>query len=430
MLSSEAHVLERPAFKKTIRQKLAIILLGGAARFCMLFGGSRSGKTFILVYAVVVRALKVQSRHVILRLQFNHAKTSIWMDTLPKVLKLCFPDLEYHENKTDYVITFPNGSELWVAGLDNEKHLEKILGKEYSTIYFNECSQIPYTSITMALTRLAERNSLTKKAYFDENPPSKKHWSYWLFIKGLDPIENVPINKEKYASLIMNPADNLENIDPDYIDEVLAALPEKQRARFERGEFTDDGDGLAYYEFDRDRHVQEVKKVDRHQILIGMDFNVDPMTAVMCNHVNGVFHIFDEAYLENSDTPKMCSHLSKKNYSGAFVYPDSTGKNRKTSGKADHKILTDEGFIIKGVQNPFVTDRVSNINRLLKAGRIIIDPSCKKLINDLEKVSWKDNQLDQKTDKHLTHISDALGYLCWAIDNIVYNSRKSSTIQG
>ena len=46
-------------FEKTPVQKQALELLQGPARHILLFGGSRSGKTFILVYALLIRALKV-----------------------------------------------------------------------------------------------------------------------------------------------------------------------------------------------------------------------------------------------------------------------------------------------------------------------------------------------------------------------------------
>ena len=379
---------------------------------------------------MIVRACKIKSRHAILRLNFNHIKTSIWLDTLPKVLKVAFPGLPVEWNKTDYYITLPNGSEVWVAGLDDEKRVEKILGKEYSTLYFNECSQIPYKSIQVALTRLAERNELKKKAYYDQNPPSKKHWSYWLFEKHLDPVDNVPVDKDKYTSLLMNPKDNLDNIDPEYITEILDNLPEAQRKRFKDGEFTTDDDGAAYYAFDRDKHVKEVdRSFHTGQRCVGMDFNVQPMTAVIGHYVNKKFYIISEAYLENSDTFKMSTHLIKNGHKGANIYPDSTGSNRKTSGISDHQILQNDGFKIQFTRNPLVVDRVNNINRLLREERIIIDPSCKKLINDLEKVSWKDGSLDQKTDKMITHISDALGYWCWALEPLRMEQPKSSTIQ-
>jgi phage terminase large subunit len=409
------------SFKRTDKQREAIDVLGSDARNIMLFGGSRSGKTFILVFAVIRRALKCKSRHVILRLKFNHIKTSIWADTLPKVLKICFPELPVEWNKSDYFITLPNGSEIWIAGLDDDKRVEKILGKEYSTIYFNECSQIPYKSVGMAITRLAEKNELKKKIYYDENPPSKKHWSYWLFIKKVDPETSESLDHNKYASLIMNPKDNLDNIDAEYIDEVLAQMPEKLRDRFEHGLFVDDYDGLVYYSFDRDKCVREFSTIPGTS-LVGMDFNVMPMSAVVAQLVNDTLYIHDEVFLENSDTFKMAHELSRKGLSGSKIYPDSTGANRKTSGKSDHAILKEAGFQVVGTRNPLVFDRVNNMNTLLKNGKLVIHPKCKKLINDLEKVSWRGQDLDQKTDPSLTHISDAAGYLAWAVLN-QFNSK-------
>lgn len=320
-------------------------------------------------------------------------------------------------NRSDHYITLPNGSELHILGLDDNKRVEKILGMEFSTIYFNEASELDYSPIQTAISRLAEKNSLVKRVWFDFNPPSKASWSYILFIKKLDPIDNEPLEyPEEYGHLLMNPGDNLDNIDENYL-KILERMPKKDRQRFLEGLFSDSDDGQVYYEFNRERHVGKVSKMPG-TILIGMDFNVNPMTSVQCSMVNNKFHIFDEVYQENSDTPKMISEIMKRGYKGANIYPDSTGENRKTSGLSDFQVIRENGFQIKGVTNPFVNDRVNNINRLLKADRIIIDPRCKKLINDLEKVSWKDNKLDQKGDnKMLTHISDCLGYLAWAIDN-------------
>ncbi|MCB0419926.1 MAG: hypothetical protein KDD61_02970, partial [Bdellovibrionales bacterium] len=105
-----------------------------------------------------------------------------------------------------------------------------------------------------------------------------------------------------------------------------------------------------------------------------------------------------------------------------------TGRNRKTSGKSDHQILKDNGFNVLPTHNPFVTDRVNNVNRLLTENRLRINPKCRKLINDLEKVSWKDNQLDKKSDPELTHISDALGYFLYKLEPMS-EKRVQRTIQ-
>lgn len=55
-------------------------------------------------------------------------------------MRLAFPGVDYKLNKEDFYATFPNGSELWFARLDNPERAEKVLGMEFATIYFNECS--------------------------------------------------------------------------------------------------------------------------------------------------------------------------------------------------------------------------------------------------------------------------------------------------
>ena len=55
-------------FKFTDDQRAALKLLGGMVRNVLLFGGSRSGKTLILLFSIVLRALKAPgSRHAVFR---------------------------------------------------------------------------------------------------------------------------------------------------------------------------------------------------------------------------------------------------------------------------------------------------------------------------------------------------------------------------
>jgi hypothetical protein len=253
------------AVKLTEKQREANRLLAGPARNIMLRGGSRSGKTFVLCRAVIQRAINAPgSRHVIFRFRFNHAKTSVWSDTLPKVLKLCFPTLRVRFDKTDFFVELPNGSEVWIAGLDDKERVEKILGQEYATLYFNESSQIPWASVETAMSRLAQkielapiiaaqtrRQHLSLKAYFDCNPPSKLHWSYQLFRSGVKPgtKEKLP-NAGDYAEMRINPADNSTNLPPEYFD-VLASMSAAKRLRFEAGEWASEVNGALWAIDDR-----------------------------------------------------------------------------------------------------------------------------------------------------------------------------------
>ena len=70
------------AFSLTPAQAKAHKVLASDAKHLMLFGGSRSGKTFLLVRNVVLRGLKAPgSRHGVFRFRYNALKSSIIEDT-------------------------------------------------------------------------------------------------------------------------------------------------------------------------------------------------------------------------------------------------------------------------------------------------------------------------------------------------------------
>lgn len=235
------------SFKLTAKQLEAQAIMAGSATHGMLYGGSRSGKTFLHVRNVVLRALKApDSRHAILRFRFNHIKASIILDTFPKVMKLCFPGVEFVMNKTDWFATLPNMSQVWFGGLDDKERTEKILGQEYATMYLNECSQINKESRDMAATRLAQlapladgTGYLQPRMFYDCNPTNKMHWSYRMFIQQVDPETKQPLpHPEDYVFCKMNPEDNVENLSSTYMA-TLNALSPRLKKRFLMGEFAD-----------------------------------------------------------------------------------------------------------------------------------------------------------------------------------------------
>lgn len=237
-----------PTYKPNPGQRRATDVLRGPQRHTLLVGGARSGKTFLIVRAIVVRALRAPgSRHAILRFRYNAVRTSIWLDTLPKVMRTCFPGVSMRDQRQDGFTVLPNGSELWFGGLDDKERVEKILGQEYVTVYINEASQIPYSSVMVARTRLAQVcEGLKQREYVDLNPTGKGHWTYREFVEGRDPISGAPLaNPDDYRAIFVNPGDNAANLSPEFLQS-LAGLPERQRRRFFDGQYVADVDGALW----------------------------------------------------------------------------------------------------------------------------------------------------------------------------------------
>lgn len=270
-------------FKLTAKQLEAQEILASDATHLMLFGGSRSGKTFLLVRNVVMRALKApKSRHAVLRFRFNAVKSSVVLDTFPKVMEKAFPGVKYTISKTDWFAEFENGSQIWFAGLDDKERTEKILGMEFVTIYLNESSQIPQGSRDIAVTRLAQQvdqvidglepRPLKPRMLYDCNPPSKAHWTYKLFIQKVDPETKQPLSKpDDYAHFRINPDDNRENVSAGYL-ETLNSLSARLKKRFLYGDFADATPNALFADEWIDRYrVMDGKLPDMVRIVIPVD---------------------------------------------------------------------------------------------------------------------------------------------------------------
>lgn len=231
-------------------------------RELLIASGARSGKTVLIISMIVTRAILFPgSRHLIARKFFAHAKGAIWLDTLPFVLNTMLPKqfvALLHWDRTDFYIRFPNGSEVWIAGLDDKEKVDKILGREYMTIFFNEASEISYDVYTTVKTRLAQRcerryedktshgNPIERvelgvnRVFVDENPPSSKHWTKVLFVDKLEPETRVKVKRpERYGFAFIHPDENAENLGEDYLEEMRNLPPSKKR-RFYDGLFGDD----------------------------------------------------------------------------------------------------------------------------------------------------------------------------------------------
>lgn len=221
-------------------------------KYFLAEGGARSAKTTFIIADMLLTAMKFPySTQLIVREHLREVKASIMMGTIPKTSRLIGKGfgkmVSKALNKSDFVYTFPNGSEIWLGGLGNEDQIDKILGTEFSKIFFNEISQMCYPVVETVLSRLAQNiEGLRTKAMFDTNPTFKSHWGYKLFHEHLNPTDNLALKKPHlYGYRVLNPRDN-PHLSEDYIEDVLGSMSERQRKRFEYGEWLSEVAGALW----------------------------------------------------------------------------------------------------------------------------------------------------------------------------------------
>ena len=269
-------------FKLTARQSEVRKVFSTAARYLLVYGGSRSGKTFFIIYAILIRMHKAPgSRHVVFRQDGVDAKQSIGNETVPAVLQLAFPGVELKWHEKDGYYQHPNGAQLWLCGLKDKARLDKVLGKEFVTIYLNEASQITLEALRVVITRLAQNvtdidgKPMLQRLYVDLNPTVAAHWTYKMWVLGVNPEDDRPIpdHDTNYASITVNPSDNIENLDVAYVKS-LQELPERMRKRFFDGAFTADDENAIWQ--------RSYIKLDDAPDLVRIVVSVDPATT---NHI-------------------------------------------------------------------------------------------------------------------------------------------------
>ncbi|CAH6805049.1 Phage terminase large subunit [Vibrio chagasii] len=230
---------------------------------------------------------------------------------------------------------------------------------------------------------------------------------------------------KSYSMVQASTYENEEFLADGYIDSLFESYPPELIQAYLEGRFVNLSGSSIYGRFDRFLNESDKELDPTRPLLIGMDFNVNPMSAVVCQMYGTELHAVDELVLDNSDTESMAMEIKRRypqwHEKGQIdIFPDAAGNHRQTSAKdTDHQILENHGLrVVVDGSNPRIKDRVNSMNaRILnsKGERFLfVHPRCETLIECLESQIWDDKgQPDKK--QGFDHSNDAIGYLVWQL---------------
>jgi hypothetical protein len=172
-------------------------------------------------------------------------------------------------------------------------------------------------------------------------------------------------------------------------------------------------------------------------LLVGVDFNIDPMSAVCGVKKGDVLWIFDEIIMTGGATTwDLCEEMQTR-YGverRIIACPDPTGGARKTSGvgATDHNILRKSGFTVSSPRSPWkIRDKITCVNTALLDAtgtrRLFIHPRCKELIKSLRTLTYAPNTGLPNKNLGVDHAFDALGYLCLQTFNLAKPENMGKT---
>lgn len=367
-------------------------------RFRVVVAGRRFGKTFLSTAELLHRALRKPDQNVWYCAPTFRAARDIAWDMLTQQIP---PEYIAKTNETMLSINLKNGSTISLKGA--EKH-DNLRGRSLDFVVLDEFADMrPEAWFEVIRPSLSDRQG---GALFIGTPKGRNHF-YDLYGKGVDRDDGW--RSYQYTTIEGG------NVAQGEIEAAKADLDERTFQQEYCAAFVS-YQGVIYYSFKREESVKR-HDGDRSVIHVGMDFNLDPMSAVLMTRRGDTLHVFDEIVMFGSNTDEMVAELRERYGNGTIViYPDPASRQRKTSagGRTDLSILQNAGFEVR-VRNSHaaVRDRINAVNSRLLSNdgirRLYVDPKCKKVIESLERHTYKEGTSQPEKDG-FDHMNDALGY--------------------
>jgi len=395
-------------------------------RFFVLPPGRRSRKTLISMRKVQYAAMRTKGgRYFHGAPIWSQAKDIFW----ERLKRNTRPFWAKEPSESDLAVFLKNGSEIHVEGLDKAERVE---GQPWNGCHITE---FPNTKPDAWPAHIRPVLSDTLGfAILDGVPEGRNHF-YDLALYACNGIipETAPFDGafadngdwcyyHWFSSDVLTASE---------IDEARRNLDERTFRQEYEGQFLS-YEGVLYYNFDRQRNVNEsMAKYDATRpLFLSTDFNKTPMVWLVGQLDGRTGCIVDEVEISYNAKTQATAQLFCERYRGhsaktVYVTGDASGQHESIRDYTSDYLIAEEVLKANGwrvvfdvpAANPNVNNRVNLVCSLLHtitgAVRLYINPACARLINDLERNTSDGKGGKDKKDPYQTHASDCMDYLTW-----------------
>jgi len=369
-------------------------------RFKVVVAGRRWGKSWLSMHEMAKYARFPNSKIFYVAPTYKMCKQILWDDLKEKFIRCRWAK---KINESDLTITLVNNSQIYLRSGDNPDNLR---GVSMDYLVMDEAAMIDHKMWTeVCRPALSDRQG---HGLFIGTPKGAANWAKDLYDRGFV--------GDDWASWQFTTLDG-GNVTAEEIEAAKDDLDERTFRQEYMASF-ETYSNVIYYNFDHKKLFREQMEVDVKDILhIGMDFNVSPISAVIAKSDGKTIQVFDNIEIYGSNTQEMCDEIKERYPNNRIiVYPDASGGARSTKGISDHRILQQNGFVVKAPRrNPAVKDRINSVNAALQNAngdsRLSIYFKCKRVIESLEKHTYKGDTRQPDKESGFDHLTDALGYL-------------------
>lgn len=396
--------------KELFIPKFYPLLLDYSRRWEFYCGSAGSGKSYSIAQKVIVRCCREPIKILVCRRYATTLRNSCF--SLFKEVLTRWQLLPYVKIKeTDMSITFPNGSQIILMGLDTEEKLLSL--NNISTVWIEEAYEVEREKVEQLNLRMRGQ-AQNQQLILSWNPISKNSWLYEFTVK--KPPESSIFHHSTYKD---NPFLNEEYIKA--LDEMEQRNPAKYRI-YGRGEWGVDVEGLVITnwraeEFDA---MELAAKGFEHRC--GMDIGWIDKSAILntlYDRENKTIYVFEEFYKSGCQLSELAEAIGNMQIGKTKLYVDAAEPRAIQYFKNNR--INAEGCA-KG------KDSVKAGLMFLQDSYIIVHPKCTNLIMELENFSYKKSKQTGEYTEETTHeYSHAIDGLRYAYSDI-YTNKKLKTL--
>jgi hypothetical protein len=376
-------------------------IVAAPQRFKCVIAGRRFGKTHLSIRQLCFNARMPERTVWYVAPTYRQAKMITW-----KKLKQRLLDLRWVKkiNETELTLELKNQSVISLKGADNHDSLRGV-GLDY--LVLDEFADIdPDAWYETLRPTLSDRMG---HALFIGTPKGL-NWAHDLYSLETE-------FPDEWRSFQYTTIDG-GNVSEKEIEAARSTLDERTFRQEYMATF-ETFSGRVFYAFDRKYNVRTPDNLKLDQLHIGIDFNIDPVSAVVAVRRGDELWIIDEIRIMGSNTDELVEEIkSRYPLSVITAYPDPAGAQRRTSagGRTDHTILRAAGFkVLAPHAHNAVRDGVNAVNAKLRSSSgistLFINPSCKYIIECLEKLTYKQGSSIPDKESGFDHMADALRYM-------------------
>ena len=382
--------------KELFVPKFYPLLLDYSTRWEVYMGSAGSAKSYFITQKLIIRACSEQIKILVCR-RYGSTIRNTCFSLFKRIIAKwqLTPFVKIRE--TDFNIKFGNGSEIIFLGLDEETKLLSLDG--IGCIFVEEAFEVPKPIVEQLNIRLRGETA-NKQIILAFNPISKNHWLYKF-------CEEEPPSSFRYihSTYKDNPFLDAENIAE--LEEMIERNPARARV-FVFGEWGVDAQGLVIRNFRAQEFNPNELAALGYEHRAGMDLGYIDKSAIvdtLYDRANKTIYVFNEFYKSGCQLTELERALKEMKLTKTKVYVDAA--EPRTIQYFKQQGIRAEGCA-KG------RDSVKAGLMFLQDSLIVVHPSCKNLIMELENFSYvkskQTGEYTEETTHEYSHAIDALRY--------------------